>query len=47
MPRFHFHVDDGSLIPDTNGSELDGIAEARAEAITLAGGLLKDLDGRF
>ena len=34
MPRYHFHVDDGSPTPDRHGIELPGVAEARAEAVS-------------
>lgn len=47
MPRYFFHIDDGSLMPDQDGTKLPGIDDARAEAVSLAGALLKDLDGEF
>lgn len=47
MSTYFFHIDDGSLMPDQDGTELPGIDDARAEAVSLAGALLKDLDGEF
>lgn len=47
MPRYFFHIDNGSLMPDRDGTELPGIDEARAEAVSLAGAMLNDLDGEF
>lgn len=47
MPRYFFHVDDGALVPDTDGTNLASIDEARSEAVSLAGSMLNDLDGRF
>jgi hypothetical protein len=47
MPRYFFHVIDGKDIPDTEGTELADIEEARAEAVVLSGELLRDLGGQF
>jgi hypothetical protein len=47
VPRYFFHVIDGKDIPDTEGTELADIQEARAEAVVLSGELLRDLGGRF
>lgn len=47
MPRYFFHVDDGKLQTDRDGTELSGIAEARAQAVSLAGAMLEELDGEF
>lgn len=47
MPRYYFHIDNGSQAADPEGTEFSGIEEARAEAISLAGAVLKDLDGAF
>ena len=47
MPRYFFHIDDGSLMPDQDGTELSSIEEARAEAVSLAGAALEELDGAF
>ncbi|MBZ9676867.1 DUF6894 family protein [Mesorhizobium sp. ES1-1] len=45
MPRYHFHVDDGTLLADNEGTELPDLQAARAEAVSAAGELLRDLDG--
>ena len=47
MPRFFFHLDDGELSPDQDGSECADLDEARAEAVRLSGALLKDTGGDF
>lgn len=47
MPRYHFHIDDGSPTPDRHGIELPGVAEARAEAVSAAGSMLNELDGEL
>lgn len=40
MPRYFFHVMDGHVTIDHEGTELDGIADVRREAVRFAGGLL-------
>lgn len=40
MPRYFFHLQDGTDIPDTEGTELAGTAQARAQAIA-AGEMIK------
>lgn len=47
LPRFFFHTDDGVLMADQDGTELPGLEEARAQAVSLAGAMLEDLDGAF
>jgi hypothetical protein len=47
MPRYFFHVVDGRDIIDTDGTELSGLREARAEAIRTAGAILRDEGDRF
>jgi hypothetical protein len=47
MPRYFFHIDDGTLAPDYEGTELADLADARSAAVALAGALLKDFDGEF
>ena len=47
MPRYFFHVRDSTNMPDETGTELTDDDAARAEAIVLAGSLLKDLGGEF
>ncbi|KRB27729.1 DUF6894 family protein [Mesorhizobium sp. Root172] len=47
MPRYFFHVRDGTDMPDDTGTELPDDNAARTEAVVLSGGLLKDLGGDF
>lgn len=47
MPRYFFHVDDGTSIPDEEGTELPDLEAARAEAIRAAGAILGEFDGDF
>jgi hypothetical protein len=47
VPRYFFHVIDGRSIIDTDGTELSGVTEARAEAIYTAGAILRDEGNRF
>jgi hypothetical protein len=47
MPRYFFHVRDGHDMPDDTGTELPDDDAARAEAVVLAGSLLRDLGGQF
>lgn len=47
MPRYFFHVDDGSLEPDMVGAEMADTRAARAEAVRASGSILKDIDGNF
>jgi hypothetical protein len=42
VPRYFFHISDGVLIPDLEGSELPDLAAARVEAVAVAGGMLRD-----
>jgi hypothetical protein len=41
MSRFFFHVIDGKFLVDTEGTELSGLAEARAEAVVTAGEIIR------
>jgi hypothetical protein len=41
MPRYFFHVMDGRASIDREGTELAGLAEARAEAVRTAGEILR------
>lgn len=43
MPRYIFHVRDGTMAPDWNGLELASVADARKMAMRFAGDLLKEL----
>jgi hypothetical protein len=47
MPRYFFHLDDGELSRDQDGSECADLDSARAEAVKLSGALLKDTGGDF
>jgi len=47
LPRYFFHVYDGSEQPDTEGSDLTGMDQVRSEAIRLSGGVLRDMSDRF
>jgi hypothetical protein len=42
MPRYFFHVTDGQTYPDTEGTELPGLDEARREAFRTLCELLKN-----
>jgi hypothetical protein len=41
MPRYFFHVHDGQEMPDREGVELPGLDEARMQAITTAGEIIR------
>ncbi|MBM6577702.1 hypothetical protein KCP91_15065 [Microvirga sp. SRT01] len=43
MPRYFFHVRDGTMAPDWNGLELANLGDARLVANRFAGDLLKEL----
>ena len=45
MPRFYFHLHDGTEHPDRMGSELPGLEAAREHAAAYLGGLLRDGGG--
>ena len=47
MPRYFFHVDDGTFLPDAEGSELAGIDEARVEAVKMSGAILREFGRKF
>ena len=40
MPRYFFHVHDGADYPDLQGTTLEGLTEARREAVRFAAALL-------
>jgi hypothetical protein len=42
MPRFFFHVRDGSDFPDLQGTVLEDLVAARREAVRFSGALLND-----
>jgi hypothetical protein len=41
VPRYFFHVKDGKDITDSEGTELAGVSEARDQAVTTAGEMIK------
>jgi hypothetical protein len=47
MPRYYFHIEDGSSIRDTDGVDLDSFAEAKCAAVKLAGRVICDSAGEF
>jgi len=40
MRRFYFHLEDGTSLPDRDGTELPDLATARLEAVRLFGEML-------
>ena len=47
MPRFFFHVIDGTSLPDSGGTELPDIYTAQDQAVRMAGELLRELRAKF
>jgi hypothetical protein len=47
MPRYFFHVHDGSSTIDSEGTELPDIFAAQEQAILLSGELLREMGGKF
>ncbi len=47
MPRYFFHVQDGSDYVDLQGTELPDLAAARREGVRFAGALLLDGSDAF
>jgi hypothetical protein len=47
MPRYFFHVHDGSSTRDGEGTELPDIYAAQEQAILLSGELLREVGGKF
>jgi hypothetical protein len=47
VPRFYFHVQDGSDYPDLQGTMLDDLDAARREAVRFAGSLLAEKPDEF
>jgi hypothetical protein len=45
MPRYYFHVSNGSEETDDQGHRLAGVAQARTEAVRYFGGLVRDDPG--
>ena len=46
MPRYFFHVHDGTVMRDRDGTELPDLQTARAEALMLAGKIIGDAGAR-
>lgn len=42
MPRYFFHIRDGSFSPDLVGTDLPNLRTARAQAIATAGSILRE-----
>lgn len=47
MPRYFFHIIDGRDAPDETGTELEGPAEARLQALNTTGQLLREGGDEF
>ncbi|MEA3063926.1 MAG: hypothetical protein QOJ27_354 [Sphingomonadales bacterium] len=42
MPRYFFHIEDGNMVRDDEGTELKDLAVAKCEAVKLAGQMICD-----
>ena len=47
LPRYFFHVVDGTVSIDTDGTELRGLPEAHSQAIAMAGEIMRDARRKF
>ena len=47
MPRYFFHVIDGTAARDEDGTELPNVYVAQAEALRLSAEVLRDMGARF
>jgi hypothetical protein len=47
MPRYFFHVTDGYLAHDSDGTELPDIYAAQDQAIRMSGEILRDMGAEF
>jgi hypothetical protein len=47
VPRYYFDIKDGEDLPDLQGSEHAGLAEARIEAVRYSAEVLKEMPERF
>jgi hypothetical protein len=47
VPRYFFHTQDGVTVPDESGVELADVQEARLEAASLVGQMLRDDRAEF
>jgi hypothetical protein len=41
MPRYFFHIHNGSAHPDSEGTDLPGLEEVRQEAVQTAGEIIR------
>jgi hypothetical protein len=47
MPRYFFHIKDGVVMPDKEGTELRDVAAAHQQAVVFAGEVLRDCGETF
>jgi hypothetical protein len=47
MPRYFFNLEGSPFLNNPEGTVIDGPAQARSEAVIVAGEMLKDGDGSF
>ncbi|MCT2577693.1 MAG: hypothetical protein E5X23_09225 [Mesorhizobium sp.] len=47
MPTYHFHVDNGTFIPDPAGTDLPNLDAAQVEAVRAAGEMINDTKQSF
>ena len=47
LPRYFFHVVDGSFNIDNDGTVLASLTEAQSQAITMAGEIMRDAGTKF
>jgi hypothetical protein len=47
LPRYFFHLIDGTVQTDVDGTELTNLAEAHSQAITMAGEIMRDARRKF
>ena len=47
MPRYFFNVTDSEYIPDPNGTEVETLEQAKAQAVVFAGELIRDSGAKF
>jgi hypothetical protein len=47
MPQYFFHIEDGTSAVDPDGFELKDLAEAKCEAVIMAGRMICDASKEF
>lgn len=47
MPRYFFHIDNGTFVPDRDGIELADLVAARIEAVRAAGEMINEARHSF